>query len=158
MQITLLAVGKTRSDWIAEGTRVYVDRLRHYGKFSYIETPDIKLRQAKKDEAAVQVAEGEVLEKHLTGVDFLILLDERGKSLSSVQFAEYLQKLANRGLRHVMFVIGGPYGFSREIRERADAFISMGPMTFSHQMIRPFAAEQLYRAQTILKGEPYHHT
>lgn len=157
MQITLLAIGKTQSSWIATGTQVYVDRLRHYCKFAYLETPDIKLRQAKNDPIAVKMAEAEVLEKYLLGVDQLILLDERGKSHTSLEFAERIQALQNRGLRHVMFVIGGPYGFDESIRDKAHGFLSLGPMTFSHQMIRPFAAEQLYRAHTILKGEPYHH-
>jgi 23S rRNA (pseudouridine1915-N3)-methyltransferase len=157
VQITLLAIGKTQSTWIAEGTQVYVDRLKHYGKFVFVETADAKLRQTKKDPATVQAAEAEILEKHLNGVDHLVLLDERGKASTSMQFADQLRKLQNRGLRHVMFVIGGPYGFSESIRQRADAFMSLGPMTFSHQMIRAFAAEQIYRAHTILKGEPYHH-
>jgi len=157
VQITLLAIGKTQSKWIDQGTQVYADRLRHYGKFSFVETLDVKLRQSKKDPEAVQKAEAEILDKHLGSVDFLVLLDERGKAYSSMQFAAQLQKWQNRGLKHAMFVIGGPYGFAPAIRDRADAFWSLGPMTFSHQMIRPFAAEQIYRAHTILKGEPYHH-
>ena len=157
MQITLLAIGKTQSTWIAEGTKIYVDRMRHYGKFTFVETADAKLKQSKKEPAAVQEAEADILERHLDGVDHLILLDERGKSMASLAFSKQIQSLQNRGLRHVMFVIGGPYGFAPRIRSRAHAFMSLGPMTFSHQMIRPFAAEQIYRAHTILKGEPYHH-
>ena len=157
MQITLLAIGKTQSKWIAEGTNIYVDRMRHYGKFAFVETADAKLKQSKKEPPAVQEAEADILERHLDGVDHLILLDERGKSMGSLAFSKHIQSLQNRGLRHVMFVIGGPYGFAPRIRSRAQAFMSLGPMTFSHQMIRPFAAEQIYRAHTILKGEPYHH-
>lgn len=157
MQITLLAIGKTQSNWISEGTKIYVDRMRHYGKFAFVETADSKLKQSKKEPPAVQEAEADILERHLDGVDHLILLDERGKSMGSLAFSKHIQSLQNRGLRHVMFVIGGPYGFAPRIRSRAQAFMSLGPMTFSHQMIRPFAAEQIYRAHTILKGEPYHH-
>ena len=157
MQITLLAIGKTQSSWIAEGTQIYVDRMRHYGKFEFIETPDAKLKQSKKDPEAVKEAEAIILDKFIGGVDHLILLDEKGKAMGSLAFSKHLQNLQNRGLSHVMFVIGGPYGFAPRIRSKAHAFMSLGPMTFSHQMIRPFAAEQFYRAHTILKGEPYHH-
>ena len=158
MQITLLATGKTHSSWIAKGTEIYVDRMRHYSKFKFIETPDAKLKQSKKDPTAVHEAEATILDKFITGVDCLILFDEKGKSMDSPAFSRYLLNLQNRGLRHVMFVIGGPYGFAPRIRSKAHDSISLGAMTFSHQMIRPFAAEQIYRAHTILKGEPYHHT
>ena len=157
MQITLLAIGKTQSNWIAEGTKIYVDRMRHYGKFAFIETPDAKLKQSKKDTASVKEAEAVILDRFIDGVDHLILLDEKGKAIGSLAVSKHLQNLQNRGLRHVMFVIGGPYGFAPRIRKKAHAFMSLGPMTFSHQMIRPFAAEQIYRAHTILKCEPYHH-
>lgn len=157
MRITLLAIGKTQSNWISEGTKVYTQRLQHYVRFDYVETVDAKLKHSKSDPLAVQEAEAQILERHLIGVDHLVLLDENGKSYSSTQFARQIQNLQNRGLRHTLFVIGGPYGFAERIRSKADAFLSLGPMTFSHQMIRPFAAEQIYRAHTILKGEPYHH-
>ena len=157
MQMTLVALGKTQAKWIAEGIIVYEERLRHYGKFRFVETPDIKLKQAKADPSLVMKAEAQVLEKLLPGVDHLILLDERGKSRSSKQGADHLGKLQNRGLKHVMWVIGGPYGFDASIREKAHELWSLSPLTFSHQMIRPFAIEQIYRAHTILKGEPYHH-
>tara|TARA_Y100000385_G_C13082130_1_gene634496 strand:- start:924 stop:1400 length:477 start_codon:yes stop_codon:yes gene_type:complete len=157
MQMTLVALGKTQSKWIAEGIAVYEKRLKHYGKFRFVETPDIKLKQSKADPLQVMKAEALLLEKLLPGVDHLILLDERGKSRSSLQCAEHLRKLQNRGLKHAMWVIGGPYGFDESIRAKAHEFWSLSPMTFSHQMIRPFAIEQIYRAHTILKGEPYHH-
>lgn len=157
MQMTLVALGKTQAKWIAEGISIYEQRLRHYGKFNFIETNDIKLKQTKADSSQVMKSEAAVLAKLLPGVDHLILLDECGKSRTSMQGAEHLRKLQNRGLKHVMWVIGGPYGFDESIRSKAHEFWSLSPLTFSHQMIRPFALEQLYRAHTILKGEPYHH-
>jgi 23S rRNA (pseudouridine1915-N3)-methyltransferase len=161
---SLVAMGKTTERWIQEGTADYTRRLGHYTRFEYIELPDVKRLGAKATPEQVKAAEGEVWSKWLattatksTAVDHLILLDERGKSYTSMQFAAQVDRLNGRGLRHAALCIGGPYGFPEDIRNRADAFLSLGPMTFSHQMIRPFAAEQLYRAHTILKGEPYHH-
>jgi 23S rRNA (pseudouridine1915-N3)-methyltransferase len=101
--------------------------------------------------------EGELILKKLIPSDELILLDERGKTFSSIEFSEYLQKKMNSGLRQLVFVIGGPYGFSDEVYARANVKISLSKLTFSHQMIRPFFIEQLYRAFTILRNEPYHH-
>lgn len=155
--MTLIAVGKTREPWLIEGAEIYAKRLQHYGKFSYVETPDLKQKIQKADPKQVMAAEAALLDKHLSSADWIILLDEHGKSRTSEAAAEHLQKLQNRGLRHVMWVIGGPYGFDPTIREKAHEFWSLSPLTFSHQMIRPFALEQLYRAHTILKGEPYHH-
>lgn len=157
MQMTFIALGKTQSRWIREGIDEYAGRLKHYGKFQFIETPDIKSRSGKPDPKWVMQEEAKILEKHLEGVDHLVLLDERGKPFNSLAFSKHIEKLQVRGLRHVVWVIGGPYGFDPRIQARADALWSLGPMTFSHQMIRPFALEQLYRAHTILRGEPYHH-
>lgn len=155
--MTLIAVGKTREPWLIQGAEIYASRLQHYGKFNYIETPDPKLKNQKADPKQVMAAEAALLGKHLTAADWIILLDEQGKSRTSEAAAEHLQKLQNRGLRHVIWVIGGPYGFDPIIRDQAHEFWSLSPLTFSHQMIRPFALEQLYRMHTILKGEPYHH-
>jgi 23S rRNA (pseudouridine1915-N3)-methyltransferase len=157
MQITLIAIGKTQSSWLQEGNAEYGKRLQHYGRFQFIETPDIKPRSGRPDPQWVMQEEAKLLDKHLKGVDHLVLLDENGKSYSSVAFSKHIEKLQVRGLRHVAWVIGGPYGFAPRIRDLAQEHWSLGPMTFSHQMIRPFALEQLYRAHTILKGEPYHH-
>lgn len=159
MQISLIAIGKTQASWIRTGTDEYIKRLNRYARFSFIELPDIKARSGKPDPTWVKSEEGKVLSKHLdqAGVDHLVLLDERGKSYSSLSFAKHLESLQIRGLKHLAFVIGGPYGFDETIRSRAHGYWSLGPLTFSHQMIRPFAAEQLYRAHTILKNEPYHH-
>ncbi len=159
MQLSLIAVGKTQAAWIRSGTDEYVKRLNRYTRFQFVEVPDIKPRSGKPDPAWVRAEEGKALARHLdsAGVDHLILLDERGKSFTSIAFAKHLENLHVRGLKHLAFVIGGPYGFDAAIRDRAHGQWSLGPMTFSHQMIRPFAAEQLYRAHTILRNEPYHH-
>lgn len=164
MQWSLVAIGKTNADWIRKGTDEYVGRLSHYTRFQYTELPDPKRISNKASEEQVKQAEWEIWSRWLqntttkgTAIDCLILLDERGKSYTSMQFAQYVEKLGLRGLKHCALLIGGPYGFSDELKKRADGLLSLGPMTFSHQMIRPFAAEQLYRAHTILRGEPYHH-
>ncbi len=164
MQWSLVAIGKTNADWIRTGTQEYAQRLAHYTRFQYTELPDPKRISNKASEEQVKLAEWAVWAKWLqntavqgTAVDHLLLLDERGKSFSSLEFAQHVEKLGLRGLKHCAMLIGGPYGFAPALRERADGLLSLGPMTFSHQMIRPFAAEQLYRAHTILRGEPYHH-
>jgi 23S rRNA (pseudouridine1915-N3)-methyltransferase len=157
MQHTLLAVGITREAWLRTGTADYADRLRHYTRFTYLETPDLKLRGAKGTPDVVREGEAALIERALAGVDHLILLDERGTAYDSPGLARHIAALQQRSLKHVCWVIGGPYGFHERIRARSHGSWSLGPLTFSHQMIRPFAAEQLYLAHTILAGEPYHH-
>ena len=157
MQITLIATGKTNAKWIEEGIENYSKSMVRYGKFKYVETPNLKSKFAKADAKVVMREEAVFQNKFLEGVDHLILLDERGKVYDSVGFAKHLEKLQVRGLKHVAFLIGGPFGFDPSIRERATATWSIGPLTFPHQLIRIFAIEQIYRAHTILKGEPYHH-
>ena len=157
MQLSLIATGKTNAKWIEEGIENYAKRMVRYGKFKYVETPNLKSKFAKADSKVVMREEAVLQSKFLEGVDFLILLDERGKVYDSVQFSKYIEKLQVRGLKHVAFLIGGPYGFDPSIRERANATWALGPLTFPHQLIRIFAVEQIYRAHTILKGEPYHH-
>ena len=157
MQITLIATGKTNAKWIEEGIENYSKRMGRYGKFKYVETPNLKSKFAKADAKVVMREEAVLQNKFLEGVDHLILLDERGKVYDSVGFAKHLEKLQVRGLKHVAFLIGGPFGFDPSIRERATATWALGQLTFPHQLIRIFAVEQIYRAHTILKGEPYHH-
>ena len=118
--------------------------------------PDLKNRKALNEEQQ-RIAEGELILKQLGKGDQVILLDERGKSLSSVEFAKFLQKKMNSGIKQLVFIIGGPYGFSKEVYDRSNDTISLSKMTFSHQMVRVFFAEQLYRAFTIIRGESYHH-
>lgn len=157
VQISLIAIGKTSLPWVREGTDIYAKRLQRYGRFQFVATPDIKARPGKPDPAWVREREAEVLAKHIANVDYLILLDERGKTRDSVAFARHLESLQVRGLKHLAFVIGGPYGFAPSVYAKANEKWSLGPMTFSHQMVRAFVCEQIYRAHTILKGEPYHH-
>jgi len=157
VQITLIATGKTNAKWIEEGIENYSKRMGRYGKFKYVETPNLKGKFAKADAKVVMREEAVLQNKFLEGVDHLILLDERGKVYDSVGFAKHVEKLQVRGLKHVAFLIGGPFGFDPSIRERATATWALGPLTFPHQLIRIFAVEQIYRAHTILKGEAYHH-
>ena len=134
----------------------YVKRLGHYTSFSMEIIPDIK-NVKKRSESEQKIAEGQEILKRLKSSDTLSLLDEKGKNYDSVAFSSYLQKKMNSGLKNLVFVIGGPYGFSPAIYERAQGKISLSSMTFSHQMVRLFFVEQLYRGFTILKNEPYHH-
>ncbi len=155
MDIKLLTVGKTDVKWVKEGLDLYVSRLAHYVPFSLIEIPQLKnVSSFSKDQ--IKEKEGELILKQLKNSDLVWLLDERGKQYSSVEFADFLQKLSGRG-RDLVFVIGGAYGFSKDVYSRADGLVSLSKMTFSHQMVRTVFAEQLYRAFTIIRGEPYHH-
>jgi 23S rRNA (pseudouridine1915-N3)-methyltransferase len=156
MQIKLLAIGKTDNKAIQTLIDDYCSRLGHYIRFELEVIPDLK--QSKSlSESLQKEKEGELILKKLSSSDELILLDERGKTFSSLEFSDYLQKKMNSGLKQLVFVIGGPYGFSEAVYARANGKISLSKMTFSHQMIRPFVVEQLYRAMTILRNEPYHH-
>lgn len=156
MQIKLIAIGKTDNQSIISLIDEYSKRLNFYIKFEFEVIPDLKNTKSLS-ETLQKEKEGELILKKLTPSDQLILMDERGKSYSSVDFSEFLQKKMNSGLKQLVFVIGGPYGFSQEVYSRSDGKISMSKMTFSHQMIRPFFIEQLYRGFTILRNEPYHH-
>lgn len=155
MKITLLTIGKTDNNYLAEGIKLYCDRLCHYVKFNIVEIEPPK-NLKKFNSELLRDAEGKLILKSMQGVDQVVLLDEKGKIYSSEQFAEYLQKFMNLGTRHLMFVVGGAFGFSQEVYDAANSKMSLSPMTFSHQMVRLFFTEQLYRAFTILKNEPYH--
>lgn len=156
MKITLLLIGKTDYDYIAEGYKLYASRLNHYISYETIYIPSIK--NSKNLSVSQQTdKETEILVKHFKGKDLIILLDEKGKEYSSVDFSVYLQKNMNKGFRDIMFVVGGPYGFSENINKFNLPKLSLSKMTFSHQLIRLIFVEQLYRAFTILKNEPYHH-
>lgn len=156
MKITLLAIGKTDDKNLQTLIAAYTRRLKHYVPFSFELIPDIK-NVKNLSETLQKQAEGEAILKRLQNADILILLDENGKQFSSVGFSHFLQKKMNSGLKNLVFVIGGPYGFSEDIYKRANGKISLSKMTFSHQMVRLFVVEQLYRGFTILKNEPYHH-
>ena len=156
MNIKLLAIGKTDNKALQQLMDDYMKRLSFYVKFELEVIPDIK--NAKNlSEAQQKEKEGELILSKLSPTDQLILLDENGKSFSSVGFSEELQKKMNSGIKTLVFVIGGPYGFSQEVYNKAQGKISLSAMTFSHQMVRLFFIEQVYRAFTILRGEPYHH-
>ncbi|MFT7072096.1 23S rRNA (pseudouridine(1915)-N(3))-methyltransferase RlmH [Patiriisocius sp. Uisw_017] len=156
MNILVLAIGKTDDKHIAALSETYENRLKHYINYSFEIIPDIK-KVKNLSEAQQKSAEGIQILNKIQNSDTLILLDEKGKSNTSEGFAKFLQKKMNSGLKTLVFVIGGPYGFSKEIYQRANGKIALSEMTFSHQMIRPFLTEQVYRAFTILKNEPYHH-
>lgn len=155
MKITLLVVGKTDSNHIKELFEMYQKRLNHYIKFHFIAIADIKNTKKMSSEQQ-KIKEGQSILKQLSPTDQLILLDEKGKMFSSVEFSSFLQKKMNSGIKNIVFAIGGPYGFSEEMYQKSIGKISLSKMTFSHQMIRIFIAEQIYRAFTILKNEPYH--
>lgn len=155
MKVTLLTVGKTDVPWVREGLTLYASRLSHYIKFGIVEIPELKGVSAL-DEAQIKEKEGKLILK-AAGDARMVLLDERGKEFRSLEFAAWLQDAMGRGGKDLVFVVGGAYGFSKEVYDRASALISLSRMTFSHQMIRVIFTEQLYRACTILKGEPYHH-
>ncbi|MFO8147487.1 MAG: 23S rRNA (pseudouridine(1915)-N(3))-methyltransferase RlmH [Bacteroidota bacterium] len=156
MTIKLLGIGKTDDPALQNLTEVYIKRLGFYNRFEFEIIPDIK-NSKNLDENQQKQKEGELLLNKVAASDFVVLLDENGKQYSSEAFSEFIQKRLNSGLKQLVFIIGGPYGFSEDVYKRADAKLSLSKMTFSHQMIRLFFVEQLYRAFTILKNEPYHH-
>lgn len=156
MRITLLTVGKTDVAWVRSGLDLYVSRLRHYVPFDLVEIPELKNVSALSREQ-IREKEGELVLGRLKGSDFVTLLDEKGRQLRSLEFASDLERKMTRGGRDLVYVVGGAYGFSSGVYGRADALLSLSKMTFSHQMVRTIFAEQLYRAFTIIRGEPYHH-
>lgn len=155
MKITLLVVGKTTDARIASLMDDYRQRLTHYVPFEVVVVPDLKNAKAMSEEQ-IKTAEGEAILARLTSSTEVVLLDEHGKEFRSVEYAEWLQKKMSSG-RDLTLIIGGPYGFSKAVYDRADGKVSFSQMTFSHQMIRIMVIEQIYRAMTILRGEPYHH-
>ena len=156
MKIKLLAIGKTDDKNLQSLIETYQNRLKHYINFELELIPDIK-NVKNLSELQQKEKEGELILSKLTTTDVLILLDEKGKEYRSLDFSEFLQKKMNAGIKQMVLVIGGPYGFSETVYKKAKGKISLSKMTFSHQMIRLFVVEQLYRGFTILKNEPYHH-
>lgn len=156
MKVRFIVVGKTDEKYLQEGIFKYENRLKHYAQYSMEVIPDMKkgkkttMEQQKLDEGK------EILSKVAKG-DYLVLLDERGKSFSSVEFSRNLEKKMVSGVSSIVYVIGGPYGFSDDVYQRANEKLSLSKMTFSHQMVRLFFVEQLYRGFSILRGEKYHH-
>ena len=156
MKITLLTVGKTDKDWVKQGIDIYASRMKHYFPFSIVEIPELKNASSLSQEQ-IKTKEGELILKNIKPNDDVILLDERGREFSSMEFAKVLQDKISYTGKDIVFVIGGAYGFAEVIKQRSNSKISLSRMTFSHQMVRAIFVEQLYRAFTIMKGEPYHH-
>jgi 23S rRNA (pseudouridine1915-N3)-methyltransferase len=156
MKIKLLAIGKTDNPQLIKLIDEYQNRLKHYIKFEFEIITDLK--NAKKiSEIQQKEKEGELILSKLQKTDHLILLDEKGQHFTSIEFSKYLQKKMNMGLKRLVLVVGGPYGFSEAVYKKSIGKIALSKMTFSHQMIRLFIVEQLYRGFSILKNEPYHH-
>ena len=156
MKIQLIVIGKTTQDFVERGLSEFIARIKHYLPFEMMVIPDLKNAKNLSFEQ-IKEKEGELLLKIITPGDFVVLLDERGKTFSSLQFASYIEKKTHTVGKNLVFVIGGPYGFSQKVYATAQEKISLSSMTFSHQLIRLIFVEQLYRAMTILGNEPYHH-
>lgn len=156
MTIKLITIGKTDNKQLTSLIDDYIKRLGYYIKFSLDIIPDIK-NSKNLSEVQQKQKEGELILKKISTTDTLILLDENGKQFDSVDFSSYLQKHMNSGIKQLVFAIGGPYGFSKDVYKKSNGKLSLSKMTFSHQMIRLFFIEQLYRGFTILRNEPYHH-
>ena len=156
MKIAVLNIGRTGEFWLRDGIAMYESRLRHYVPFEmvYLQEPKPAKNQSEKMQ---KENEGRIILSALANFDYRVLLDERGKMMSSTGFSAFLQNAMNRGTKNLAFVTGGPYGFSEEVYKAVPDRISLSEMTFSHQMIRLLFLEQLYRGFTIIRGEPYHH-
>lgn len=156
MKITFMYVGRTTDKRLEALTDNYVERIKHYQPFEVAVVPELKNAKAL-NEAQQKEKEGELILKKLQESDYVVLLDEAGRELRSLEFADYIEKKQQSVPRRLVFVAGGPYGFSQEVYARCQDKLSLSRMTFSHQMVRLFFTEQVYRALTILRGEPYHH-
>lgn len=156
MKIVLLAVGKTSTDYLIKGIEGFIKRINHYVPMELSIIPDLKSTKGLTEETQ-KIREGQAMMAALLPGDVVVLLDERGKEYTSREFASQIDRKMVQGIKRLVFVIGGPYGFSQEIYDRANEKISLSRMTFTHEMVRLFFVEQIYRAMTILRGEPYHH-
>ncbi len=155
MKIKLILIGKTSFNFVDEGMKMYLQRIKRFVDFEIITIPDLK-NTKKLNPVQIKEKEGGLILKQLKTNDFLILLDEKGKSLNSVEFAGFISNKQDVGTKQLSFVVGGAYGFSLDLYKRANYLLSLSAMTFSHQIIRLFFMEQIYRAYTIIKGLPYH--
>lgn len=156
MKVQLIAIGKMNDAPLVQAVEKYMKRLVHYIPFQFITIPDVKTTRAMTEQRQKDT-EGQSILSAIDSRDYVVLLDERGKEFTSREFAAYVDKKTLSLPGNLVFVIGGPYGFSQEVYDRANDKISLSRMTFSHEMVRLFFVEQLYRAMTILRGEPYHH-
>ena len=156
MKVLLLAIGKTHEQYLIEGISQYQRRLQHYIPFEILELPNIRNTKNLSD-SELKKKEGEVILKQLQSSDYVVLLDDKGKTFTSLAFSKRLQTWMLNGKKRLLFIVGGAYGFSEDIYNKADERLSLSKMTFSHQMVRLFFVEQIYRGYTILNNEPYHH-
>lgn len=156
MKITLAVIGKTEVGFVRQGIEDYVKRLQHYVSFNIQYISDVKGTR-NMSEAQQKVAEGKALLASLESSDHVVLLDEHGTERTSMDFSQWLQRRMASGCKRLVFVVGGPYGFSQEVYDRANEKISLSKMTFPHELVRLIFVEQLYRGFTILRHEPYHH-
>ena len=156
MRIKLMWVGKTADAYLQDGIKIYELRLKNYISFSIIELPDVKQAKNLHPEQLME-KEADIILKNIDNTDTLVLLDEHGKAFTSVAFSQYIEKSMVSSVSSLVLLVGGAYGVSNRVKQRANLSLSLSNMTFSHQMVRLFMAEQLYRAFTIIRNEPYHH-
>ena len=156
MKVKLIVIGKTKSEFLLDGENEYQKRLKHYCKFSELIIPNIK-KASKLSKEVLKEKEGNLILDSLKKSDYVILLDDKGLALTSIEFSEFLNKKIVSSTNELVFIVGGAFGFSESLYKRANTKLRLSKMTFSHQMIRLLFKEQLYRALTILKGEKYHH-
>lgn len=156
MNIELLTIGKTRTKYVTEGIEEYLRRLKRYVTYTITEIPDVK-NAGKISIEEQKETEGQQIINRLQPSDHVMLLDERGRQYKSVEFADRLQGIMSSGKKRLVLIIGGPYGFSKNVYDRSNELLSLSKMTFNHEMVRLFITEQIYRSMTILRGEPYHH-
>jgi len=155
MKVAFWAIGKTNEKYLEQGTSIFQKRLNHYLPFEYKIFPDIR-NGGKLSAKQLKIKEAQLILQHLKNDDYLILLDEQGKEFDSLGFAQWMERNLQRSQKRLIFLVGGAFGFDQQLYERADVKIALSKMTFSHQMVRLFFLEQLYRAMTILRNEPYH--
>lgn len=156
MEIGILSVGKIASEWVNKGVEQFNSRIKRYVKYTSIIIPDLKnSKSLSKDNITEE--EGKLLLQQIQPSDLVVIMDEKGKHFTSREFADWIQKQMNTGKKRMLFVVGGPFGFSESVYKRADYKVALSKMTFTHEMAKLLLTEQIYRAMTILKGEPYHH-
>ena len=156
MKVKLIVIGKTKSEFLLDGENEYQKRLKHYCKFSELIIPNIK-KASKLSKEVLKEKEGNLILDSLKKSDYIILLDDKGLALTSIEFSEFLNKKIVSSTNELVFIVGGAFGFSESLYKRASIKLRLSKMTFSHQMVRMIFKEQLYRAFTIIKGEKYHH-
>ena len=156
MKTILILVGKTADKHFQAGISDYAERISHYMPFEIVTIPELRNTKSLSEEQQ-KTAEGELIMRQIQTSDTVVLLDEHGKEFTSMEFSRYIEKKTHNVPKRLAFVVGGPYGFSEDVKQRANEKISLSKMTFSHEMVRLFFVEQIYRAMTILNNEPYHH-